>query len=94
MTPEQCRAARAWLDMSQGELAKAAKVGLSTVKDFESGKRTPIPATQTAMRVVLERAGIGFPFALDDDGKAYACGITFSKPSNGQRALDGFDGVG
>jgi DNA-binding XRE family transcriptional regulator len=78
MTPEQCRAARAWLDMSQAELAKAAGVGLSTVKDFESGKRAPIQATQTAMRAVLERAGIGFPFALDG-GETYACGITFSK---------------
>jgi DNA-binding XRE family transcriptional regulator len=81
MTPEQCRAARAWLDMSQGDLAKAAGVGLSTVKDFESGKRTPLPSTQTAMRVVLERAGIGFPFALDGD-ETYACGITFSKPAS------------
>jgi DNA-binding transcriptional regulator YiaG len=80
MTPEQCRAARAWLDMSQDELAKAAGVGLSTVKDFESGKRTPIQSTQTAMRAVLERAGIGFPFALDG-GETYACGITFSKPA-------------
>jgi DNA-binding XRE family transcriptional regulator len=81
MTPEQCRAARAWLDMSQAELAKAAGVGLSTVKDFESGKRAPIQSTQTAMRVVLERAGIGFPFALDG-GETYACGITFSKPAS------------
>ena len=79
MTPEQCRAARAWLDMSQDELAKAANVGLSTVKDFESGKRAPIQSTQTAMRTVLERGGIGFSSALDDDGKPYACGITCSR---------------
>ena len=83
MTPEQCRSARAWLVWSQDDLAKAAKVGLSTVKDFESGKRTPIPATQTAMQAVLERAGIGFSFAHDGDGKAYACGITYSKPKEG-----------
>jgi DNA-binding transcriptional regulator YiaG len=80
MMPEQCRAARAWLAWSQGELAKAAGVGLSTVKDFESGKRTPIQATQTAMQAVLEREGIGFSSALDGDGKIYACGLTFSKP--------------
>ena len=80
MTPEQCRAARAWLDMSQTDLAKAAKVSQSTVKDFESGSRTPIPSTQTAMQAVLEREGIGFSSAVDDDGKAYASGITFSKP--------------
>jgi transcriptional regulator with XRE-family HTH domain len=82
MTPEQCRAARAWLEWSQGELASAANVGLSTVKDFETGKRTPIPSTQTAMRAVLERAGIGFSFAIED-GKPYACGITYSRPKKG-----------
>ena len=87
MTPEQCRAARAWLALSQDDLAKAANVGLSTVKDFESGKRTPIPSTQMAMRAVLEREGIGFPFALDG-GETYACGITYSRPQKGTKALD------
>jgi DNA-binding transcriptional regulator YiaG len=81
MMPEQCRAARAWLDMSQDALAKAAKVGLSTVKDFESGKRTPIPATQMAMQAVLERAGIAFSETFDDDGNLYASAITFKKSS-------------
>jgi transcriptional regulator with XRE-family HTH domain len=84
MTPEQCRAARAWLDMSQDELAKAAKVGLSTVKDFESGKRTPIPATQMAMRAVLERARIEFSEKFDDDGKPFSSGITYFEPEKGQ----------
>jgi DNA-binding XRE family transcriptional regulator len=80
MTPEQCRAARAWLAWSQDDLAKAARVGLSTLKDFENGKRTPIEATQAAMRSALESAGIGFAFALDG-GDTYACGITFSRSS-------------
>jgi DNA-binding XRE family transcriptional regulator len=83
MTPEQCRAARAWLAWSQETLAKAAGVGLSTVKDFETGKREPIQATQTAMRVVLEREGMGFAFSLDDDGMKKACGITYSAPEKG-----------
>jgi DNA-binding XRE family transcriptional regulator len=77
MTPEQCRAARAWLSWSQDDLAKAAKVGLSTVKDFESGKRAPIEATRMAMRVVLEREGIGFSFA-NEGGVSRPCGITYS----------------
>ena len=38
------------------------------MKDFESGKRDADCATQTAMRVVLERAGIGFSFAIEDGG--------------------------
>lgn len=74
MTPEQCRAARNWLDLSQEELASAAGVSLSTVRDFEKGRRTPIPATLTAMRVALESRGMGF---VDDDR---AWGITAKKP--------------
>lgn len=77
--PAQCRSARAWLEWSQTELAEKAKVGLSTVKDFENGKRTPIQATLGAMRSVLEAEGIGFPFALDG-GVTCASGITYSRP--------------
>lgn len=78
MTPEQCRAARGWLAWSQDDLATAAKVGQSTVKDFEGGRRTPIQATLAAMQAALEREGIGFSFAVED-GASYASGITFSK---------------
>jgi predicted transcriptional regulator len=78
MTPEQCRAARGWLFWSQNDLAKAAGVGLSTVKDFEAGKREPIANNRRAIQAVLEREGFGFPVALDGD-ETYASGITFSK---------------
>ena len=83
MTPAQCRAARGWLSWSQGDLAEAARVGLSTVKDFEGERRTPIVATQTAIQVALEGAGIGFSFADDGNGVKKACGITFSGRKNG-----------
>lgn len=76
MSPEQCRAARAWLDMRQMQLAAAAGVALSTVKDFEGGKRTPIGATLAAMRVALERAGVAF---LDGE----TSGITGPKAGSG-----------
>jgi hypothetical protein len=59
-------------------LAKAAGVGLSTVKDFEGGRRAPIANNRKAIQAVLEREGFGFPVALDGD-ETYACGITFSK---------------
>ena len=78
MTPEQCRSARAWLAWSQGELAKAAGVGLSTLKDFEAGKREPMANNRKAIQAVLEQEGFGFPVALDGD-ETYACGITFKK---------------
>lgn len=72
MSPEQCRAARAWLGWSQEELSKRAKVGQSTLKDFESGKRTPIRNNLEALRSALEAAGIGLLF--DEVGRPH--GIT------------------
>jgi hypothetical protein len=36
-----------------------------------------------AMQAVLERAGIGFSFALDGGGVKKACGITYSEPERG-----------
>lgn len=67
MTPEQCRAARAWLDWSQGELAKSANVSLSTVRDFEGKRRIPIQNNLSAMQRAMEEKGVGFTFR--EDGK-------------------------
>ncbi len=60
MKPEQSRAAGGWLGWTQGDLAEKARVGLSTVKDHEAGKRTPIQNNLDAMRRALEEAGIQF----------------------------------
>lgn len=68
MTPEQSRAARGWLGWSQGELAKRAGVSLSTVHDFEAGRRTPIANNVAAMRREIEAAGIRLLFDEDGDG--------------------------
>ena len=58
MTPEQCRAARAWLNWPQDALAKSANVGVSTVRDFEAGRREPTRNNLTAMQAVLEQGGV------------------------------------
>jgi ribosome-binding protein aMBF1 (putative translation factor) len=60
MSPEQVRAARNWLAWTQAHLAEKAKVGLSTVKDYESGKRTPIANNLEAIQRALESGGISF----------------------------------
>jgi len=60
MTPEQTRAARGWLGWSQVDLAQRARVGLSTLKDFESGNRTPIANNLDAIQRALEAAGVKF----------------------------------
>lgn len=60
MSPEQSRAARGWLDWSQNELAKRANVSLSTVRDFEKGRRRPIGNNLLALRQALEESGVEF----------------------------------
>lgn len=60
MKPEQSRAARGWLGWTQAKLAEEASVGLSTIKDFEAGKRIPIANNLQAMRRALEAVGIKF----------------------------------
>jgi transcriptional regulator with XRE-family HTH domain len=69
MTREQCRAARAWLEWSQDQLAKAATVGVSTVRDYEAGRREPTRNNLTAIQAALENGGISF---IEDDK---TCGI-------------------
>jgi transcriptional regulator with XRE-family HTH domain len=75
MSPEQCRAARGWLGWTQQELARRAGVGLSTVRDFEKGERTPIPNNLAAIRRAIEDAGIRLVF---DEGGG-ATGLTIGK---------------
>jgi len=60
MTPAQCRAARALLGITQSQLARAAKLGLSTVVDFEKERRVVSEEAGKAIRTALERAGIEF----------------------------------
>ena len=60
MHPAQIRAARGLLDWSQSQLAEAAGVSLSTVKDFEAGRRQPVPNNLAAIRAALEDSGVEF----------------------------------
>ena len=60
MTPQQCRAARGWLDWSRQQLAVEAKVGLNTVARYESAKEIN-DSTLFAIVACLERNGFRFP---------------------------------
>jgi transcriptional regulator with XRE-family HTH domain len=65
MRPAQCRAARALLNITQPELAKLAGLGLSTVVDFEKGRRQVSLAGVETIQRALRRAGIEF---IDENG--------------------------
>ncbi len=63
LSPDDVRAARALLQWSQGDLAKEAAVGISTIAEFEKGSRTPIANNLAAIRRALEAAGVRFTSA-------------------------------
>jgi transcriptional regulator with XRE-family HTH domain len=60
MTPAQCRAARALLDLTQPRLAELAELGLSTIYDFEKNRRAVSKEAIAAIRAALEAAGVEF----------------------------------
>jgi transcriptional regulator with XRE-family HTH domain len=63
--PEQSRAARGLISWTQQQLAEAAGVGLSTLRDFENAFRNPFPENVVAIRKALETAGVIF---IDEEG--------------------------
>jgi transcriptional regulator with XRE-family HTH domain len=65
MNPAQCRAARALLGMTQPELAHEARLGLSTVVDFEKTRRQVSNEAIAAIREAFERIGVEF---IDENG--------------------------
>lgn len=75
ISPEQCRAARALLGMTQPALAKMARLGLSTVVDFERSRRQVSEEAGVALKSALESAGVLF-IAANDRGP----GVRLRKP--------------
>jgi DNA-binding transcriptional regulator YiaG len=60
ITPEQVRAGRALLNMSQSTLAKLAKLGLSTIVDFEKSRRNVSDTALDAIHAALQSEGVIF----------------------------------
>jgi transcriptional regulator with XRE-family HTH domain len=60
ITSAQCKAARALVDLSQRELASAARVGVVTVRQFEAGNVRPRNSTAEVIERALETAGVQF----------------------------------
>jgi transcriptional regulator with XRE-family HTH domain len=76
LSPEQSRAARGWLNWTQDKLAKMANVSLSTIRDFEKGRRIPISNNLDAISRVIQAQGVRLLF----DGER-AAGIAIIDPA-------------
>ncbi len=66
ITPEQCRAARGFLDWSQEFLAKKVRVGKTAIGDFERKKTSPYKKTLEDIRTSFEEVGIKFEENRDE----------------------------
>jgi hypothetical protein len=58
ISPAQCRAARAWLNWTQAELARQSNVGLSALKDFERENRRTHPSIRSQLQRTFLDAGV------------------------------------
>jgi transcriptional regulator with XRE-family HTH domain len=65
ITAAQCRGARGLLGLTQPALASAARLGLSTIVDFERSRRAVSKEAVQAIRAAFERAGVEF---IDENG--------------------------
>ena len=66
-SPELCRAARGLLDWTQNDLAEAAEVSRSTIRDFEGRRHEIHSATSAQLRRAFEDHAVVF-VAIDGVG--------------------------
>jgi transcriptional regulator with XRE-family HTH domain len=65
MSPAQCRAARALLNIGRDSLAKLSGVSERAIANYEEGRTRFIRSNREAVQRTLERLGIEF---TEDDG--------------------------
>lgn len=81
ISPEQCRAARGLLNLSQSQVAESAHVSAATIAGFERHGKAPGFNNLQAIRAVLEAAGVAF-LSGNDGGP----GVRLRVSGNGEGA--------
>ncbi len=76
ISPAQCKAGRALVDLTQPALATAADLGLSTVVDFEKERRQVSDEAIDAIARALRKAGVQF---IEQNGGG--AGVRLAKPT-------------
>jgi DNA-binding transcriptional regulator YiaG len=59
-SPRQVRAIRAWFDLSQPAFADACGIGLTTLVNYETGRRRALPASLDMIARQVAKMGISF----------------------------------
>lgn len=77
ISPSQCKAARGLVNLSQGDLAQLSNLGLSTIVDFERGRRRVSEEAVLAIRLALDGAGVAF---LDKGETSPGAGVALHSP--------------
>ena len=62
ITPNQLRAARAWLGWTRGKLTLKSGISERAIARYELGRSVPYDETLAVLRSTLEDAGIQFQF--------------------------------
>ncbi|MGY3618441.1 helix-turn-helix domain-containing protein [Bradyrhizobium sp. USDA 10063] len=62
ISPNQLRAARAWLGWSRGKLCLKSGLSERAIAQYELGRSVPHDDTLARLRATLENAGIQFQF--------------------------------
>ena len=60
ITPAQCRAARAFLNWTQKDLAERSGVNERSIANFETEQAVPFGKTMAALHDCFTAAGVGF----------------------------------
>jgi hypothetical protein len=89
ITAAQCRAARALIEWSVDELARASKVDAKTIADFEARYHAPGDDSKRRIRVALEEGGVVF---IAENGGGAGVRLKFSRRE--VRAINRWEGEG
>ena len=85
----QCRAARALLEWTDGQLAEAAGVGPEVIQNLETRFRRPTPDEQSQIRRALEEGGVVF---IGENGGGVGVRLKFNRKE--VRAIDRWEHEG